>query len=413
MTYSQAVDYLKNLQPIGIQMGLERMKQASDALQHPEASYPAVHITGTNGKGSTARMIAAALTANGYKVGLYTSPMITELTDMILIDGKPIDKVLFADCINEAASLGVGLSEYECLTTALFLCFSKEKIDIAVIECCLGGETDATNIIPAPLCAVFTPVALDHTAILGNSIEEIAACKCGIIKPSCDVICAPTMHPDALGVIFNKACATGSTVYLPTIQEQARIQRNGTSFNFHGNAVSLRMIGLHQQENALVALETVNCLQQQGYRLDITKTLSALQNTTMPCRQEILSDDPFILLDGAHNPHGIDALCKTLQLLSIKNAVLVIGMLADKDVSTCLNTVSPYFRSIICCTPPHVTRALSADELGRIARHTHPEVIVIDDPVEAFLHAKKISESIVVGGSFYTASAIRQHILFN
>ena len=133
----------------------------------------------------------------------------------------------------------------------------------------------------------------------------------------------------------------------------------------------------------------------------------------MPCRQEILSDDPFIMLDGAHNPHGIAALCKTLQLLSVKDAVLVIGMLADKDVSECLRMLSPFFKEIVCCTPAHETRALPAKELGFLANRTHACVTIIEDPIEAFLHAKKASGSIVVGGSFYTASAVRRCLINN
>ncbi len=412
MTYTEAVSYLTGLQPAGMQMGLERMQHASVALSHPEAAYPSIHIAGTNGKGSTAAMIAAMLTSNGYKVGLYTSPMVTDLTDIILINEQPIDKALFAECVTEVAdAVPSGLSEYECLTTAVFLCFKKAKIDIAVIECCLGGETDATNILPPPLCAVFTPIALDHTAILGNTIEEIAACKSGIIKPSCDVICAPSMNHEALGVIYEKASATGSTVYQPTLSNECDIGPYGTRFLYHDHSVTLRMVGLHQQENAYCALEVINCLRRRGYQLDADTCFQALENTALPCRQEIISTDPFTVLDGSHNPHGISALCKTLDTLKLKQATLIIGMLADKDVVTCLQMLSPYFKQIICCTPNNSARALAANDLAAIASEIHPHVSVIEDPVEAYRYIKKSSAPIVVGGSFYTASVVRRYIV--
>ena len=411
MTYTEAVMYLKNLQPVGIQMGLERMQQASALLSHPEAAYPCVHIAGTNGKGSTAAMIAAMLTANGYKTGLYTSPMVTEITDMILINGQPINKERFAECVTEVATaVPRGLSEYECLTTAVFLCFQKEQIDVAVIECCLGGETDATNIVPPPLCAVFTPIALDHTGILGDTIEKIAACKSGIIKPACDVVCAPSMNPEALGVIFEKSFSTGSTVYQPKTEGPCNINTHGTHFTYQNQAVSLKMIGYHQQENAYTALEVMNQLKKYGYTYDLAKSIQAIQNTVLPCRQELVSSEPFLMLDGAHNPHGVNALCKTLDALHLEHATLIIGMLADKDIRYCLQSLSPYFEHIVCCTPDKTTRALPANKLAAIASDIHPSVSVMDDPVNAYLDAKKASAPIVVGGSFYTASVIRRYI---
>ena len=411
MTYAQAVNYLKNLRPVGMQMGLERMQHASKQLLHPEAAYPCVHIAGTNGKGSTSAMIASMLTANGYNVGLYTSPMVTDLTDMIVINERPVSEDRLAECITKVATaVPQGLSEYECLTMAAFLCFQLEHVDIAVIECCLGGETDATNILPTPLCAVFTPIALDHTGILGDTVEKIATCKSGIIKPSCDVVCAPTMTPEALGVLYEKAYATGSTVYQPQITEPCDVSSRGTRFLYQDHAITLNMLGAHQQENAYIALEVMNRLAEHGYSSNIQKSIYALQNTALPCRQEIRSYDPFLMLDGAHNPHGINALCESLKIFHLEHATLIIGMLADKDVVCCLRALCPFFETIICCTPINTTRALSAKQLAVIANDLHPHVTVVEDPIEAYLDAKKASVPIVIGGSFYTASAVRRFI---
>ncbi len=409
MTYSQATAYLESLKPAGMQMGLERMIGACKALGNPERGYPVIHIAGTNGKGSTARMIAAMLTANGYRTGLYTSPAVTDTRDMILIDGTPISEERFADCISQIAdTVDLHISEYECLTTAVFLYFKQEQVDVAVIECCLGGETDATNIIPPPLCAVFTPISLDHTAILGNTLEEIARVKSGIMKSSCDIVCAPSMSPEALGVIFEKASKAGSVVHIPAHNNGSTTTQTGTSFVYADQTVTLILIGAHQHENALTALEVMECLKRRGYRFDILRSLNALERVTMPCRQELISRDPIILLDGAHNPHGIRALCETIKVLGITNATLVIGMLADKDVRSCLEMLTPFFSKIICCTPPDTLRALPAHSLAEIASQLHDQVSITEDPVEAFQIAKKSPTPIVVGGSFYTSSVVRR-----
>ncbi len=402
MNYIEALTYLEHLKSVGMQMGLERMIRACDMLGNPERAFPSVHIAGTNGKGSTARMIADMLTANGYRTGLYTSPAVTDLRDMILIDGTPVSKECFASCIAEIAAYpSLGLSEYECLTTAVFLCFAKEKVDIAVIECCLGGDTDATNVLPPPLCAVFTPIALDHTAILGNTIEEIASHKSGIIKRGCDVVCASSMSPDALGVIFEKASQNGCTVHIPA--ETAPI--------FREQEIRLSLLGEHQLENAHTALEVMSCLNKRGYRFDTFQSLAALQYVRMPCRQELVSNNPMILLDGAHNPHGIAALCNTLKEIGTTDSTLVIGMLADKDVETCIKMLVPLFDRIICTTPVGTPRALPAEQLACIVSRYHDTVNIIDDPAKAFAQCKKNPGNlIVVGGSFYTASAVRREI---
>ncbi len=412
MTFTDALTYLEQLKPAGMQMGLERMLHASQTLGYPEHAFRTVHIAGTNGKGSTARMIAAMLTANGYRTGLYTSPCVTTLCDMILIDGKPISEQEFADCVERVATaVPQGLSEYECLTAAVYCYFQSRQVDIAVIECCLGGRDDATNSLPPPLCAVFTPIALDHTAILGNTLEEIAGIKSGIVKTGCDVVCAPTMPAEVLGVIMEATAEKGDTLYMPSYGDRATVDRNGTHFVYGDNKVQLSLIGKHQHENALTALEVMRCLQHRGYRSDESVSIKALANVTMPCRTEILSREPFVMLDGAHNPHGITALCDTLRLLELQNITLVIGMLTDKDVDTCLQMLAPFCGQIFCCTPPDTPRAMTGAELATVAAKYHQNVHIIDDPVCAYSQAKKNTDhSIVVGGSFYTAGAVRRSI---
>ena len=182
MTYSEALRYIERLHGRGICPGLSRMEAALEAVGHPERQLRVVHVAGTNGKGSTAAMIAAVATAADYKVGLYTSPAVTTTADTITINGHPIPEEVFASLTTELAAAAGDLTEFEFVTLLTLVWFARERVELAVIECGLGGAEDATNVFPAPLCAVFTPISLDHTRLLGETVEEIAAQKAGIIK---------------------------------------------------------------------------------------------------------------------------------------------------------------------------------------------------------------------------------------
>ncbi len=413
MTDTQPASYLESLKPVGMQMGLERMRHITKLLDHPERAFPTVHIAGTNGKGSTAHMIAAMLTANGYRTGLFTSPAVTGIHDTIQIDGISINESDLAACIDRIRTvMPQGLSEFECTTAAALLYFQKEAIDIAVIECGLGGDTDATNILPPPLCAVLTPITPDHTALLGNSIEEITTHKCGIIKPPCQVVCAPTMDPLALGVIFETAANKGLTVHLPTLGE-CTVTPKGIQFSYRSQNLTLVLFGKHQYTNAVTALTVMDCLTQSGFKSDLAKCQTALSSLQMPCRQELVSTNPFVMLDGAHNPDGIRALCETIDLTVTEKITLVIGMLADKDINSCLQMLAPLCKRIICCTPEGNARALPADQMAAIASRYHENVSMVPSPEEAYREAKKTAERspIIVGGSFYTAAAVRRTLI--
>ncbi len=414
MNYADTVRYIEQLNPIGIQLGLERIQSAVSAVGNPQCRFPVVHIAGTNGKGSTTAMISAALIKSGYNVGTFTSPAVTDLRDTIQINGKAIDKETFVTCAQTIIdAVPQGLSEFEFITVLMLCCFREKKIDIAVIECGLGGETDATNVIPAPLCAVLTPIALDHTGFLGDTVEAITAQKCGIIKPPCDVVCAPGMNEEALGVIFEKAAQNGLTVQLPSRSAVCNVaySQNGCQFQYYDVDFSLSLCGEHQLDNALTALSVIQVLQQHGFRTALPRVAEAFSALSLPCRQEWITTTPSTLLDGGHNPHGIAALTKTVQQLPTP-PTLVIGMLKDKDVQTCLSHIVPLCKHVICCTPSN-PRALEAEALAEHARQFGANAIAVDDPIEAYRYAKKISadEAIVVGGSFYTAGAVRQAII--
>lgn len=414
MTYTQANTYIRSLRSVGIQMGLVRMESACAALSHPERAFAAVHIAGTNGKGSTAAMIAAIMTAGGYRVGTYTSPYFFDPAETIAINGKPVEHARFSACVQRVAnSCPNGLSEYECLTAVAFCCFEEENIDIAVIECCLGGKEDATNVIPPPLCAVFTPIALDHTAILGSTITAITQNKSAIAKPPCPIVCAPTMPEEALAVFFESAAANGQIVHTVYPPPSPQLTAAGTHCVLNEQDAVLPMLGAHQANNAATALIAARVLGQRGLPVDSDTAIAALKTVTMPCRTELLQDGGYtVLLDGAHNPHGIDTLCSVMDAIFDTPVTLVLGMLADKSYEQCIQILSPHCARIICCTPQGTTRALPAEQLAAVARRYCPIVSSIDDPITAYQHAKKSDtrSPIVVGGSFYTASFVRRHL---
>ncbi len=401
MTFSEATAYLQALRPAGMQMGLTRMEHAMNVLGHPERTFPVIHVAGTNGKGSTSAMIAAALTANGYKTALFSSPAVTGITETLQIDGTPVSEQDFADTVERVVSaIPQGLSEFECLTATMFTYFAQSHVDVAVIECGLGGKDDATNVIPAPLCAVLTPIGLDHTAVLGDTVEAIAQHKSGIIKRGCDVVCAPSMNADALGVIYETAASLGCTVIQPSEKDVLTVD----SVTYTPTMPSRHQVG--NAVTAMAVLETVS--RRFPVKPDICA--KAIAAVTLPCRLEYRDGPPPLMLDGGHNPQKIEPLCEWLQSRG-EPATLIIGMLQDKEYETVVRMLAPYCRRILCCTPPHTPRpALKADVLAACAKQYHHDVTVAEDPEKAYNDAKNTPDTtlIVAGGSFYTAAAVRK-----
>ncbi len=413
MTYTQAISHIHSLRQVGMQMGLDRIQEACKRLSHPEAAYPAVHIAGTNGKGSTATMIAAILSASGYRVGLFTSPVLTTERDIIQINGQAVSEERFVACVERVhEAMPSGLSEYEFLTAVTFCCFEEEHIDIAVIECCLGGETDVTNVIPPPLCAVFTPIAIDHTSILGNTVEEIAKQKSGIAKAPADIVCAPHISEEAMAVLFEKAAVQGQTVYSVHPPLQIHTSLGNTTFHYRDHQVSLSLNGAHQADNATTALTVCEVLSKKGFAVSLETAITALAAVKMPCRLEYLPFTQPVILDGGHNPHGTAALCRMIDSYFDTPITLILGMLKDKDVETCVKQLATRCKQIICCTPYNSTRALDACTLETIVSPYCSNTRAINDPYEAFLYAQTISDApIVIGGSFYTVAPIRERLL--
>ncbi len=417
MTCDEALRAIRGLQAGGMKLGLARMQRGLALLEHPERRLRAVHVAGTNAKGSTARMIQAAATASGYAVGLFSSPAVTGLRDTITIDGNPMPPAAFARWTERLLRLqdGMGeagpLSAFELTTLMAIGWFAEQKTELCVIECGMGGRDDATNVFEAPLVAVLTPVALDHAAWLGDTVAQIAAHKCGILKPGAAVVTAPDQDVEALAVLWETAASLGLTVRQPQAAA-APVEEEGwghLAFSREGRRYALPLTGICQRNNALTALEAIDCLRGRGYVLPEEAVAAGLAAATMPCRQEVLRTRPLVLLDGAHNPHGVAALADSLKRYGTGGPLTaVVGMLADKDTAACAALLAPLCARIVCCTPDNA-RALPAaklaEQMGRYCR----EVYAVDRPEEALALARGMGDGpLLVAGSFYLAAALRK-----
>ncbi len=418
MTFNEAVQYCETLRQSGIRLGIDRLRHALDLAGDPQRRLRVIHIAGTNGKGSTARMIQCILTAAGWCVGLYSSPAVTGMCDTVTLDGAGLSQERFAGLIERWKGIqdsledSARLTEFELLTAAAFTYFEEEKVDVCVLECGMGGREDATNVCPPPLAAVFTPIDLDHTAFLGETVEEIARQKSGIIKPPCAVITTPSQSPEALAVLFEEAAAHGLTVRQANRRAATllSVRPGEVRFSFDGEEYTLPLGGEFQVDNALTALETVRALAACGFAASAEACCRGLSVATLPCREEVVCRAPLIVLDGAHNPHGIQEVASQLQILGREGPVtLLIGMLRDKDTAACAALLAPHAARVICCTPPG-PRALPAAELAaQFTAAGVQDVYVTDTPQDAWKTAQRLAgeNPLFVGGSFYTAAAVR------
>ncbi len=288
MTCQEALDFLDSAKSAGIRPGLARIEELLTLLGNPHRRLRVVHVTGTNGKGSTARMIQCQLTAAGYVTGLYSSPAVTGLWDTMTIDGAAISEERFAEGMTAlrtaAEQMADRPSEFELTTALCFWFFAQERVDVAVLECGLGGREDATNVCPPPLAAVLTPVALDHTVLLGDTVEAITREKCGILKPPCTVIASPGQPVEALAELLVCAAEKGLTVRQPN-RAAARIVEEDWGhlvFSYGDERYTLPLGGGFQLDNALTALETVGALEEKGFPVPMEARTAGLAAATMP-----------------------------------------------------------------------------------------------------------------------------------
>lgn len=374
MNYQQVMSYLDNTKVLGSVLGLDTMRSLLAALGDPQRGLPTVHIAGTNGKGSTAAYLAGMLQAAGYQTGLYISPFIQRFGERVQVNGTVISEeevaMLMTKVIKAAEAIVRRGSQpptiFELITAMGFLHFLEHRCEIAVIEVGLGGRLDATNIIEMPEAAVITHIGLDHTELLGSTISQIAAEKGGIIKPGCDVILYQQTE-EAMETIQSICRARNAVLHAAdaTTAVLRGFTVDGLTFDWQEfRELRTAMTGLHQISNAVTAVKTAQVLRQKGWRIGDEAIRTGLRNARCIGRLELLSREPMVLVDGAHNPQGVQALMESLAaLFPGKKLTFVMGMLANKDYRTAADIVVPMAKRFFTVTPP-VPRALPAEVLA-------------------------------------------------
>ncbi|CAB4601392.1 MAG: dihydrofolate synthase [Actinobacteria bacterium] len=414
-----------------IEPSLNRIAALVDALGSPQLSFPTIHIGGTNGKTSTSRMVDALLTELDYRTGRFTSPHLESFLERISIKGAPIsaaeliatynDIALYLDLIDSRSEHPI--SYFEAVTALAFVAFAEHPVDIGIIEVGMGGDWDATNVVQSAV-SVLMPIGLDHTEYLGETIEEIARTKAGIIKPESHVVLA-AQEPEVARILLEKVLEKSAIPYREGI-EFALLRRDiavgGQLISVKGvhgeyTDIYLPLHGAHQAANAAVAIATVEAF--VGVQLDSELVRAAFANVSSPGRLEILHRDPTVIVDAAHNPHGAKALAETIRTeFDFESIFCVLGILGDKDVSGFLKALEPVVDRLVV-TKSDSPRALPAADLfaEAIEIFGHERVYKEEELASAITYAmeqatliNQVSDgvsAVVITGSVVTAGSAR------
>ena len=418
MTYEDSLRFIHSLDKYGSRPGLDRIQRLAD-LVPGIMDQRFIHVAGTNGKGSVCKIVERILSMAAYRVGMFTSPYITDYRDQIQISGTPVCKEDFAAAVEylmpkmqQLSAEGVIITEFEFLTVLALTVFKRAKCDFVICEAGMGGLLDATNIIKDPLIAVITRIDIDHTAFLGDTVEAIAYQKAGIIKENCVTVLSHQKE-EAYSVIASVAKSKNSDLWRAgdtpvTVNE---VTRDGTSFTYRGEEMRLSLVGRHQIENLRCALTVIEALRDRyGVQIKPAAVSLGVQHAKEPARFEKLHDDPTVILDGAHNPNGMRAFAQTVrELYPEGDKTLVIGMLADKDHAALQYLKGLFTRAVV--TDIDNPRALPAQELAQKLCGISADIEVIGDVREAYEKALSYGDDIFICGSLYLAREIRPEII--
>lgn len=427
--YEEALSYLAGLTKFGINLGLGRIQELLNRLGNPEKRLRVVHVGGTNGKGSTTVMTAEILREAGYRVGMFTSPHLHDYRERITINGQMIPKAKVAGLVDrlrpfleELVSGGIEHpTEFEVSTAMALLYFAEEEVDFAIIEVGMGGEIDSTNVV-SPLVSVITNVGMDHMDYLGPDVVSIAKVKAGIIKPGSVAVTAAD-RPEVIEVLKERAKEAGAQIW--QVGEDARweerwsgeVEQEFDLYGIHGTYHKLRLslIGAHQQRNAATAVTVCEVLQCEfGVHIPREAIYAGLRKVQWPGRLELISLNPKVLLDGAHNVDGAKVLAEALPLYARKRLILCLGMLADKERGKVVDMLVPLADEVIV-TRPNSPRAGDWEALAEIAvRHGRP-VTKIENPQEAVVSALERlgqEDMLCVTGSLYMLADAREALLW-
>ena len=415
MSAEEAVEYIHSITWLGSKPGLERTEQLLEKMGNPHHKLKFIHIAGTNGKGSTAAMTASILQKAGYRVGLFTSPCLYKFNERIQVNGQHISDTDLADVTSYvrplAASMGDHPTEFELVSCIGFEYFLRQKCDIVVLEVGMGGALDSTNVINVPEVAVITNIGLDHTDFLGNTLEEIAETKAGIIKEGGDAVLYPG-EPAVEGVI-TQICKDRN-VRLKTA-DFGKIQLlshglKGQTFRYGDSTYELPLLGNHQLHNAAMVLTIVETLMEKGYHISQENIFEGIRDVSWPGRFDIAREDPLFIIDGGHNPQCIAALAKNIEdYLADRKVIALTGVLADKDYAQMYKPVMGFIEEFVCITPPS-PRKLDATLLAQYLMEVGAKATAcetIDEGVKKAMELAGADGVVLCFGSLYSIGDIR------
>ncbi len=414
MTYEEALTYIHSFDWRGSRPGLSRTLELCRRLGNPEKDLRFVHVAGTNGKGSFCRMLSGILTAAGYKTGLFVSPYVLRFNERIQIDGKEIPDEELAEATERVKAAACDMedqpTEFELITAIGFVYFQKQKCDLVVLECGMGGRLDSTNVISSPLLSVITGVSLDHTKILGDTVEKIALEKAGIIKRGRPCLYGGT-DESVKRVIEAVATERNAPFYRVDFDRLAvdRMTLDGTIFDFAPlRELHLSLLGSYQPENAARVLTAVELLQKEGLNIPEGAIRKGLANAVWNARFELLLREPLVLYDGGHNPEGIAAAVGSIRTYFKDQKVnLLMGVMKDKDYSTMIKELAPLAGKVFAVTPAN-PRSLPAKELAALFQGGQAYPTVKAGLSAALAESKQEGRPLVCLGSLYLYPEVRK-----
>ena len=420
MNITEALTYIHSVCWRGSIPGLSRTQELLRRMGNPEKKLKFVHIAGTNGKGSTAAMTASILRKAGYCTGLYTSPFLFRFNERMNINGADIADEELAEITEfvkpHAEAMADHPTEFELVTAIAMEYFARHRCDIVVLEVGMGGELDSTNVIDPPEVAVICNLGLDHTEFLGNTLEEIAQAKAGIIKPGCSAVLyrgSPSVE-----AVFEEACKARG-VELCKADFRALVSRShsfaGQVFDFGSRkALEIPLLGAHQLRNAAVVLTAVDCLIRRGWSISEENIRDGLRDVVWPGRFELLRRNPDVIVDGGHNPQCLEALAQNVRdYLAGRNITALTGVMADKDYTHMYETMAPLVTRFVAVTPDN-PRAMPAEELKKILTSFGKPVTAcafVSQGVEEALRQAGPQGLVLAFGSLYMVGDVRKTVL--
>lgn len=416
MTIQETMEFIHSTSWKGSQLGLERITELMHLLGDPQDELRYVHIAGTNGKGSTAAMLASVLTEAGYRTGLYTSPYIYRFNERIKINGIDIsdgELAALAERVKpQVNKMTDKPTEFEIITAMSFIYFQEKDCDVVVLEVGLGGRLDSTNVIKEPEISVITNIDFDHMEVLGDTLEKIASEKAGIIKESTPVILYE-QSVEVMRVISEKCCERNASLMVTDKHALVSVSDSlfGQSFDYRSRkALTIPLAGRFQLNNAAVVLDTLDVMKEKGCHISEQAIRDGLKKTVWPGRFEVLSREPIFIVDGAHNPNGVKAFSDCLEeYFSGEKLSFIMGVMADKDYTDMIKEVLPFVKRFICVTPENPRAMLSSDLKRNIEIVFAGEVLDAGSVENGISLALGFNEPVCAFGSLYMVGKIREY----